>query len=118
MYFVIVKKEEEISNAAKNYEEGRKRLEKILKEGTALSKYEGVYDGGWEKIREQRFEKQKELGIWPANNCHNILLHRLFQNPVQIQESHPPDFRPRTLLPASIDEFFCIFQHSFLSCRK
>lgn len=32
-----------------------------------IKKYEGVYDGGWEKIREQRFEKQKELGIWPAN---------------------------------------------------
>jgi len=32
-----------------------------------IKKYEGVYDVGWEKIREQRFEKQKELGIWPAN---------------------------------------------------
>ena len=32
-----------------------------------IKKYVGVYDGGWEKIREQRFEKQKELGIWPAN---------------------------------------------------
>ena len=32
-----------------------------------IKKYEGVYDGGWEKIRDQRFEKQKELGIWPAN---------------------------------------------------
>ena len=32
-----------------------------------IKKYQGVYDGGWEKIREQRFEKQKELGIWPAN---------------------------------------------------
>jgi arylsulfatase len=32
-----------------------------------VKKYEGVYDGGWEKIRDQRFEKQKELGIWPAN---------------------------------------------------
>jgi arylsulfatase len=32
-----------------------------------IKKYEGVYDAGWEKIREQRFEKQKELGIWPAN---------------------------------------------------
>ena len=32
-----------------------------------IQKYEGIYDGGWEKIREQRFEKQKELGIWPAN---------------------------------------------------
>ena len=32
-----------------------------------IKKYEGVYDGGWDKIREQRFEKQKELGIWPAN---------------------------------------------------
>jgi arylsulfatase len=32
-----------------------------------VKKYEGVYDAGWDKIREQRFEKQKELGIWPAN---------------------------------------------------
>jgi len=32
-----------------------------------IKKYEGVYDGGWDKIREQRFEKQKELGIWPTN---------------------------------------------------
>lgn len=26
-----------------------------------------VYSVGWDKIREQRFEKQKELGLWPAN---------------------------------------------------
>ena len=32
-----------------------------------IKKYEGVYDSGWDKIREQRFEKQKEFGIWPAN---------------------------------------------------
>ena len=32
-----------------------------------IEKYKGVYDAGWDKIREQRFEKQKELGIWPAN---------------------------------------------------
>ena len=32
-----------------------------------IKKYEGVYDGGWEKIRDQRFEKQKELEIWPTN---------------------------------------------------
>ena len=32
-----------------------------------IKKYEGVYDAGWDKIREQRFEKQKELGIWAAN---------------------------------------------------
>jgi len=32
-----------------------------------IKKYEGVYDGGWDKIREKRFEKQKELGFWPAN---------------------------------------------------
>jgi arylsulfatase A-like enzyme len=29
-----------------------------------IKKYEGVYDVGYDKIREQRFEKQKELGIW------------------------------------------------------
>lgn len=32
-----------------------------------IKKYEGVYNVGYDKIREQRFEKQKELGIWPAN---------------------------------------------------
>lgn len=32
-----------------------------------IEKYEGIYDSGWEKIREQRFEKQKELGIWSKN---------------------------------------------------
>jgi arylsulfatase A-like enzyme len=32
-----------------------------------IKKYEGVYDAGWDKVREKRFEKQKELGIWPAN---------------------------------------------------
>ncbi len=32
-----------------------------------IKKYEGVYDGGWDKVREQRFEKQKELGIWSTN---------------------------------------------------
>ena len=32
-----------------------------------IKKYEGVYNVGYDKIREQRFEKQKELGIWPSN---------------------------------------------------
>ena len=32
-----------------------------------IKKYEGIYDVGYDKIREQRFEKQKELGIWPSN---------------------------------------------------
>ncbi len=32
-----------------------------------IKKYEGVYDVGYDKLREQRLEKQKELGIWPAN---------------------------------------------------
>ena len=31
-----------------------------------IKKY-GVYDVGYDKIREQRFEKQKQLGIWPAD---------------------------------------------------
>lgn len=30
-----------------------------------LEKYEGVYDEGWDKIREKRFERQKELGLIP-----------------------------------------------------
>lgn len=32
-----------------------------------IDKYMDVYSVGWDKIREQRFEKQKELGLWPAN---------------------------------------------------
>jgi arylsulfatase A-like enzyme len=33
-----------------------------------VSKYDKIYNGaGWDKIREQRFEKQKELGFWPVN---------------------------------------------------
>jgi arylsulfatase A-like enzyme len=32
-----------------------------------IKKYQGVYDIGYDKIREQRFEKQKQLGIWPSD---------------------------------------------------
>ena len=32
-----------------------------------IEKYDKIYSAGWDKIREQRFEKQKELGFWPAN---------------------------------------------------
>lgn len=32
-----------------------------------IKKYDGVYDIGWDKIREQRFEKQKELQLVPQN---------------------------------------------------
>ena len=32
-----------------------------------IEKYKEVYEAGWDNIREQRFEKQKELGIWSAN---------------------------------------------------
>lgn len=32
-----------------------------------IKKYDGVYDVGYDKIREQRFEKQKQLGVWPAD---------------------------------------------------
>ena len=32
-----------------------------------IEKYDQIYSAGWDKLREQRFEKQKELGIWPAN---------------------------------------------------
>ncbi len=28
-----------------------------------IKKYEGMYDAGWDKIREQRFENQKKLGL-------------------------------------------------------
>ena len=32
-----------------------------------VDKYDKIYSVGWDKIREQRFEKQKELGLWPSN---------------------------------------------------
>jgi arylsulfatase A-like enzyme len=32
-----------------------------------IKKYDGMYDVGYDVMREQRFDKQKELGIWPAN---------------------------------------------------
>ena len=32
-----------------------------------VDKYAKIYSEGWDKIRDQRFEKQKELGLWPAN---------------------------------------------------
>ena len=32
-----------------------------------VDKYDKIYSAGWDKIREQRFEKQKELGFWPSN---------------------------------------------------
>ena len=33
----------------------------------SIGKYDKIYSAGWDKIRELRFEKQKELGMWPAN---------------------------------------------------
>jgi arylsulfatase A-like enzyme len=32
-----------------------------------IDKYDKIYSAGWDVIREQRFEKQKELGFWPSN---------------------------------------------------
>jgi arylsulfatase len=32
-----------------------------------VEKYEKIYSASWEQLREQRFEKQKQLGIWPLN---------------------------------------------------
>lgn len=32
-----------------------------------IDMYKGVYDKGWDKIREERFERQKELGIIPKD---------------------------------------------------
>ena len=32
-----------------------------------VDKYDQIYSAGWDKIRDQRFEKQKELGFWPSN---------------------------------------------------
>ena len=32
-----------------------------------VDKYDKIYSVGWDKIREQRFEKQNELGFWPSN---------------------------------------------------
>ena len=33
-----------------------------------INKYQGMYQVGYDKIREERFAKQKELGLWPANS--------------------------------------------------
>lgn len=36
--------------------------------GILIEKYYNIYKGiGWDKIREQRFDRQKELGSWPSN---------------------------------------------------
>ncbi|WP_301169664.1 arylsulfatase [Brevibacillus nitrificans] len=32
-----------------------------------IDKYKGVYDKGWDKIREERYARQKQMGIIPAN---------------------------------------------------
>jgi arylsulfatase A-like enzyme len=32
-----------------------------------INKYQEMYQVGYDKIREERFAKQKELGLWPAN---------------------------------------------------
>lgn len=32
-----------------------------------VAKYDKIYSVGWDKIREQRFEKQKQLGFWNAD---------------------------------------------------
>ena len=32
-----------------------------------MAKYRGRYDGGWDRVREQRFARQQELGIVPAS---------------------------------------------------
>jgi len=32
-----------------------------------MEKYEKIYSVGWEPLREKRFDKQKELGIWSSN---------------------------------------------------
>ena len=32
-----------------------------------IDKYDRIYSAGWDKIREQRFGRQKELGFWPSN---------------------------------------------------
>ena len=36
--------------------------------GILIEKYYNIYKSiGWDKIREQRFDRQKELGSWPSN---------------------------------------------------
>ena len=32
-----------------------------------IAKHKGKYDAGWDVIRERRFARQKELGLWPAS---------------------------------------------------
>ena len=39
----------------------------FMAQSDTVAKYAQIYGAGWDKVREQRFEKQKELGIWPTN---------------------------------------------------
>lgn len=54
-----------------------------------IEKYDQIYSAGWEKVREQRFEKQKELGIWPAD--------------MTLQEVRPPNVPWDSLTPEEQD---------------
>ena len=42
-----------------------------------VEKYEKIYSAEWEPLRQQRFDKQKELGIW---NSYMTLPQRLPSN--------------------------------------
>lgn len=44
----------------------------------AIAKYDGVYDTGWDSLRVQRFNRQKELGVITDN-------HRLSERPAAIK---------------------------------
>jgi len=54
---------------------------------TYINKYEGVYHVGYDKIREERFAKQKELGLWPANTT----LPKVIPPPPQSWNSLTPE---------------------------
>jgi arylsulfatase A-like enzyme len=70
-----------------------------------IEKYYNMYKSmGWDKIREQRFDKQKELGIWPSNMSLPVL-HLPSLQPWDTLSTEQKDYAARILAvhPAMIE---------------
>lgn len=52
-------------------------------------KYKGRFDGGWEKLREETFKKQKEMGWIPADTTLNPI-HETMQKWEDVPDAHKP----------------------------
>lgn len=63
-----------------------------------IEKYKGVYDKGWDEIREERFERQKEMGVIPP---YTELVER------------NPGIKPWDELTAKEKELFIKFQQTY-----